>query len=275
MGCWPLLVQKLGEIVRVHGSVQHARVQHQENSIEEVTPAETKDLEPVQDTEVVGVLLAQLKPLLRRHWDAGFEERLLGYFNDKGNYISVKKMKHLLGELLKWQACRRALIRTRGFSSAVDAAFDGPPLALAICQRQNDMVLCCPSLHLNAVPPALAIERKSDPGVLPGLQMPECEEQIANKYSDETMSPQKEDNDATTSRAQLDGLEIESRQLRIENAELKKRLRFESEFFHSQIRRLRIENAELKKRVFFLMGHLHTFPYSLFGLLHQGCSRPS
>jgi len=54
----------------------------------------------------------------------------------------------------------------------------------------------------------------------------------------------------------MDAHEKENRRLRIENAELKKRLRFESEFMHKQIRRLRIENAELKKRAFFTSRHL-------------------
>ncbi|CAE8671119.1 unnamed protein product, partial [Polarella glacialis] len=46
-------------------------------------------------------------------------------------------------------------------------------------------------------------------------------------------------------------LEKENHRLRIENAELKKRLRFGNEFLHKEIRRLRIENAEIKKRLYF------------------------
>jgi len=293
LACWPLLVQRLGQIVGTHGSPQHAHaleVPHEDGS------AEDGPLLGEPGGEVVGVLLAQLKPLLRRFWDPSFEERAVGFFNENGNYVNVKKMKHLMTELIKWRARRRVLARTQGgHASAVDAALE-VPIVLAVSQRHNDMVLCCPKppggLPLGGVGP---LESLKDSGLTVITGMPSRSETSSAGdrarrsifstaggtpaghqlracapvfVSAQLVPAQCGAADATASLAsaastrqpdatqRIEDLENDCRRLRIENAELKKRLRFDSDFLHKEIRHLRIENAELKKRCFFSSHHL-------------------
>eukprot|EP00434_Breviolum_minutum_P004259 symbB.v1.2.003754.t1/scaffold207.1/size268535/1 len=130
LGCWPLLVQRLGEIVQVHGT------RWESHSLE------VRDSEDL-DAEVPGILLGQLKPLLSRHWDSGFEERSIGFFNEVGQFVNLRKMKHFIAELLKWRAKRQELVRSQALvASAVDQALE-TRLILATSTRHNDMVLCC------------------------------------------------------------------------------------------------------------------------------------
>jgi len=222
----------------------------------------------------------------------------VGFYSEFGNYVSVKKMKHLIAELLKWRELRRSM----GHSSAIDAALDNAPLVLTTSARHNDMMLCCPtrsptSLPMSppphevaagpaatsAGPPVLrrgigdmetrlslisssnrAVASSSalcrtgsgsggNGDVAVGLMLegpclgglrPEAQ---AATVPASASSPGKLGIDLQ----RLESLERDSQRLRIENAELKKRVKFGSDFLHKEIRRLRIENAELKKRLFF------------------------
>lgn len=353
LACWPLLVQRLGEIVRRHGSEQHAHALEVPHEEEEMGGA---------DGEVKGVLLAQLKPLLRRHWDPAFEERAVSFFSETGNYVSIKKMKHLIAELVKWRTKRRMVARTQGWRTAVDVSLEAP-MVLAVSQRHNDMVLCCPSRwtaselpsqesHLfnpHAAPwvmPAHPLDPNlhynitfmTNPGADPSVATMstdssafehlasakyKCAEAHANATASfsaaqfghnlsgvafmsrpgpcdggttvsagaatfehftnvsgtESVSAasftapelrytkahpdvdssdcvfadgsQKGNSPRVDPTQQVEMLQSQSHRLRIENAELKKRLRFDSELFRKEISTLRIENAELKKRLFF------------------------
>lgn len=226
LACWPLLVQRLAEIVRNHGAPQPPEVQQY---LQETGP-------------VSGVLLAQLKPLLRRHWDPAFEERAVGYYNEHGNHVNIKKMKHLIAELVKWRTRRLALNRC----SAVDAELTAN-LSLVTSQRHNDMVLCVPVLFYAAPPMAPMANRIIDPMIdsSPAKIFFAHSDWNTNETGVSTLKTR------TMSEAQrLDVSEREVQRLKIENAELKKRLRFGAEFLNKEIRRLRIENAELKKRCF-------------------------
>jgi len=272
LACWPALVQRLVEIIRMHGVPQHLGELPCAGAVDMGKEVGSSD-KSADSTEDVGVLLAQLKPLLRRHWDVAFDERALGFFSERGTYISVKKMKHLLAELMRWQSRRQSWACAAGMRSTVDAAL-ATPLKLCASRTHNDMVLCCPAaggtalvapLGLPAACAQLAEPMRpcrranqrlegsggSSPPNLSSImnEAPHC--RSASVKAGEN-SPKRLGCDTQ----RMDAHEKENRRLRIENAELKKRLRFDSEFMHKQIRRLRIENAELKKRVFFTNRHL-------------------
>lgn len=289
LACWPLLVQRLGEIVRTHGCPQSAQavgssspalvVAEGRRATTVATGGEAED-EAVGEAGgtaggaaaegsgtaekvVLGVLLAQLKPLLRRHWDPAFEERAVGYYNEAGKYISIKKMKHLVAKLLKWRLQRCS----SGRASQVDAVLETPELVLATSARHNDMVLCCtirtPASYIHGRELALTpMAQRSLDSQLPvqpfsaQVGKPHIEAILPElpvakpTVSPATSSPCRFDRQGFDAH-RLDNFEKDSQKLRIENAELKKRVRFGADFLHKEIRRLRIENAELKKRLFF------------------------
>jgi len=216
LACWPLLVQRLVEIVRSHGGPQHPHaleVPHEDCREEE-------GLGTLGSDEVIGVLLAQLKPLLKRYWDPSFEERAVGFFNETGQYVSVKKMKHLISALLGWRCQRRALARERGHTTAVDAALS-TSIFLATSQRHNDMVLCCPRWQ-PAAPVCAATPREPQKQLAPRDLPPKIGPLM--DYS-EVQSPDPGSYQGTgfacesPRRGSSDAFEKESRRLRIENAD--------------------------------------------------------
>lgn len=267
LACWPLLVQRLGEIVRTHGILQQDVLQPPSEAAEATAdapasgaaaassiamPVAARTLEverPKPGEKVVGVLLAQLKPLLRRHWDPAFEEKAVGYYNEFGNYVSVKKMKHLVAELLKWRMKRRSQIR----GTAVDAALQ-TSLMLVTSSKHNDMVLCSPlQFHSPSQPVALVANRVVDQiGSAPAkVFFAHCAEGETRNDRQAPKSPTNAAKLRTASESmRLETAERDCQRLKIENAELKKRVRFGADFLYKEIRRLRIENAELKKRLY-------------------------
>jgi len=91
--------------------------------------------------------LSQLRPLLERHWQANFDESSLSFRNEEGSLVRMKKMKHLLQQLLRWREQRRAWQQTKGLPpAAVDKALD-PKLELVPCKKQHDLMLCCSALE--------------------------------------------------------------------------------------------------------------------------------
>jgi len=235
LGCWPLLLQRLGEIVRNHGSAQ---------------PLQGTEAEHIGTGtgEVLGVLLGQLKHLLSRYWDPAFEERGLSFFNEVGQFVHLRKMKHFLAELLKWRARRRELVLNKALPpSAIDEAL-GDQLMLVASQRHNDMVLCCPACP--AVMPAAA-PAAARPASLATPPKAQRGREGGSPKSGIGISEESPGSDEVPDPKRQELLEKESRRLRIENAELKKRLQFGSEFLKQENRRLRVENAELKKRLYF------------------------
>ncbi|CAE7242514.1 unnamed protein product [Symbiodinium sp. CCMP2456] len=237
LGCWPLLLQRLGEIVRNHGSAQ---------------PLQGTEAEHIGTStgEVLGVLLGQLKHLLSRYWDPAFEDRGLSFFNEVGQFVHLRKMKHFLAELLKWRARRRELVLNKALPpSAIDEAL-GDQLMLVASQRHNDMVLCCPaSPTVMPATPAAARPQASCASTPPKAQR--GREGGSPLQSGIGISEESPGSDEVPDPKRQELLEKESRRLRIENAELKKRLQFGSEFLKQENRRLRVENAELKKRLYF------------------------
>eukprot|EP00927_Polykrikos_kofoidii_P066329 TRINITY_DN61955_c0_g1_i1.p1 TRINITY_DN61955_c0_g1~~TRINITY_DN61955_c0_g1_i1.p1 ORF type:complete len:678 (-),score=111.23 TRINITY_DN61955_c0_g1_i1:15-2048(-) len=266
LACWPLLVRRLAEIVHSHGSLQIATAFEAGSGGDEVIAASigaagtdaTGD-KPVKAAakdchEVTCVLLSQIKPLLTQHWDASFDERAIGYFSEAGNHVNVKKLKHLLAELLKWRLRRRAMAKSSGQVTLVDHAIQ-MPLALAFSRKHNDMLLCCPrgaSLPLFVPPPCESLSI----GALGRLvkradrTYPSRLEPVEETQPDEGEAAKGEEVDYR-GHDRVEILEKDNRLLRIENAELKKKLRFDSETWAKEIRRLRVESAELKKRLYF------------------------
>eukprot|EP00929_Paragymnodinium_shiwhaense_P078067 TRINITY_DN4038_c0_g4_i1.p1 TRINITY_DN4038_c0_g4~~TRINITY_DN4038_c0_g4_i1.p1 ORF type:complete len:704 (-),score=168.16 TRINITY_DN4038_c0_g4_i1:450-2561(-) len=318
LACWPLLVQRLTEIVHAHGALQSALdIEAGSCGADEMVhfPAEPPD---AADPRAVAVLLSQLKPFLRQYWDPAFEERQVGFFNQAGTYVSVKKMKHLVAELLKWRAKRRSLVAAGTLAPGVVDQALATPIALAVSRKHNDMLLCCPrpagggeatsseavaqpektSLHKehavpkeaaaaapngtakvvtsssNALPqqrpqsdskaqievgpaptPKLPVAEAPAPASSSSLQSPSAarieESPVANPYGRQDQFTPPSPSHAQLREARYEAVEKENRRLRIENAELKKRLRFDTEAMHKEIRRLRVESAELKKRLYF------------------------
>eukprot|EP00931_Biecheleriopsis_adriatica_P088588 TRINITY_DN6287_c0_g1_i1.p1 TRINITY_DN6287_c0_g1~~TRINITY_DN6287_c0_g1_i1.p1 ORF type:complete len:626 (+),score=114.62 TRINITY_DN6287_c0_g1_i1:28-1878(+) len=265
LACWPLLVQRLGEIVRAHGSPQPSHTL--EVLREEDAPADEEEVDAtaVAAPEVVGILLAKLKTFLHRYWDPGFEERGLGFFNEAGQFISFKKLKHFLAELLKWRLQRRALARHNAFASAaIDEALN-VQLMLATSQKHNDMVLCCPvmssSQYLQTSGPECSRQEIAAPPAskskhLDGKVQANSEKSLSPQGHEPTSKPvtsmtsnRHEAQSPLSDAQQREIAEKENQRLRQENAELRERLQW-SESVQNENRRLRVENAELKKRLF-------------------------
>lgn len=264
LACWPLLLQRLAEIVRSNGSSDLAQALESQY-------------------EMVGVLLARLKSLLREHWDTGFEERAIGYFNEEGCYVGVKKMKHFVAELLKWRSRRHILQQERGLLSEIDVALEAP-IVLAVSQRHNDMILCCPislSSPQRSLPmpksdksPCSLILQQTAELVHDGADSADLDGHASEnptarpRWSDQTeeqigehdgsgaksvcsVSPLHFARESPPHLSHLNAMEKANCRMRIENAELKKKLRFDADLMNKEIRGLRVENAELKKRLYF------------------------
>jgi len=117
LGRWPSIYSALCEIVSAHGALE--------------------------TDGSCSILLSQVRPLLERHWHASFDESALGFRNEDGTYLRLKKMKHLLHAVLRWREQRQAWQRANhaGFT-AVDEVL-APTLELAPSNRHNDLVLRC------------------------------------------------------------------------------------------------------------------------------------
>lgn len=249
LACWRLLLQRLVEIVRSHGSIQN---------IDALSPNEDSSLLLGIDasllsssSKVVGVRLAQLKTLLKQHWDGGFEERVIGFFNETGRYVVIKKMKHLIAELLRW---RRSLIKHRREYCDIDAVVE-TPIILANSQTHNDMILCCSVAEHSAEREAMtpcSMESLGTSCREASLEQAQSEEpiQVASPLGS-IASSRDSKSGVSDSQRTLDHAEKMNNRLRIENAELKKKLRFDTDLLNKEIRSLRVENVELKKRLYF------------------------
>lgn len=122
LGSWPSLYQALCNAVMNHG---------------------TPDEEPRQEGMACGLLLSQLKPLLRVHWHPGFEERCLGCLSDEGKYMRLWKLKHLVQAVIRWRELRMMWrVATGSAPSIVDEALM-PTLELVQSKQHSDLVLRC------------------------------------------------------------------------------------------------------------------------------------
>jgi len=262
LACWPLLVLRLGEIVRKYGSAEYTRALEMPRDEKQT---ESAALLPsslgLAGGEVVGLLLSQLKPLLRRHWDPTFEERSVGYFNEHGSYVSVKKMKHFLAELLKWRSRRQAIASSNVAFSAVDVALQHP-ISFCCSTMHNDMVLCCPMQSVSLVPPGLMMSNPQAAS-LSEVTLAAHRASAATVAAASARRLQLTCNlgsgsvvtgiatKANTCRLADENVEVDSGfpeetlRLRLENAELRKRVDIDFE----EISSLRAENEELKHKL--------------------------
>lgn len=100
-----------------------------------------------------GLLLSQLKPLLQSHWHASFDEYGMGFFNEEGAFVKLRKMKHLVQQVLAWRSQRVAWRQARGCeATAVDEALRGE-MELVASKSHNDLVLRCPEEKMDEVTP--------------------------------------------------------------------------------------------------------------------------
>jgi hypothetical protein len=190
--------------------------------------------------ELTGVLLSRLKPLLRQHWDPEFDEHAVSYFNESGTHVSIKKMKHLLAELVKWTASRKELVASNERApSALDEALQFP-ISLTVSHKNNDFILCCerpaqevdmaltsPVTPRKLLKPSLSYTQRGSSG--PGFP-PELQQRL----------PASRANDLAN--AMVAGAVAETQYLRAENMELKRRLQARAD----EIYKLKAENLELK-----------------------------
>lgn len=224
LGSWPSLYQALCNVVLNHGA---------------------PDGEPRQDETGCGLLLSQLKPLLRVHWHSGFEEGCLGCFSDDGKFVRLWKLKHLVQAVIRWRDLRVMWCMTTGsMPSIVDEALI-PTLELVQSKQHSDLVLrCMPNgVVLHHVPgsivskvypgarpsPELACEMRSfsrnqssrkvhNSAKLsgkPAFVTPESFRPSGNSARQDTPHP------ATVSQPALSDLEKEATKLRSENEELR------------------------------------------------------
>jgi len=124
LGSWPSLYNVLCELVRSNGR-----------------DAEAGEAQP--DSGAHCLLLSQLRPLMERHWHASFDESSLGFLNEEGSFLKLKKMKHLLNAVLRWRQQRQAWQRCQQpvFGSLDEALV--PHLQVVPSTKHNDLLLIC------------------------------------------------------------------------------------------------------------------------------------
>merc|ERR1719240_516449 len=168
LGSWPSLYQALCNAVLSHG------IPEKTPEPDLVTSAAEAKVEPETQQGsgelVYGLLLSQLKPLLQVHWHAGFDESSLGYLSDDGNFVRLRKLKHLVQAVLRWRELRIMwLSSTGGTSSVVDDVLV-PSLNLVQSKKHSDLVLRCirNGAVVHAVPGSVAAN--TEPGTRPTLE---------------------------------------------------------------------------------------------------------
>lgn len=190
LGSWPSLYRVLCNLVLSNGSLKAA-----------------DKMNLAQDgSDTQCLLLSQLRPLLEYHWHASFDESALGFLNEEGTFLKLKKMKHLLHAVIRWREQRQAWQREQGLKpSAVDEALI-PHLELVVSSKHNDLLLVCS--------PRGASTQKASPGASGVSQtLP-----AVDKKSVESSAP-----DARTGGAKVSAMQRELEQLREENERLRSR----------------------------------------------------
>jgi len=129
MGSWPSLYRTLCSAVESSGAVEAQPL---------AAEADGSSIPVVRS-----LLLSQLKPLLQTTWHANFDENGMGFLNEEGSFVKVKKMKHLVQSVLRWRDQRVNWRQSDGGKlTAVDEALN-PKLEVLPSTRHNDLMLRC------------------------------------------------------------------------------------------------------------------------------------
>jgi len=159
---------------------------------------------PTSNLSVCSLSLSQLRPLLERYWQANFDESSLSFRNEEGSLVRMKKMKHLLQQLLRWREQRRAWQQTKGLPpTAVDKALD-PKLELVPCKKQHDLMLCFSALEepaINCAPRAPSLSEQHEHTIV----IPEGEQAAG----------------VGNLRSEVEQLRVENQELRAKNLQLR------------------------------------------------------
>merc|ERR1719240_2524779 len=168
LGSWPSLYQALCNAVLSHG------IPEKTPEPDLVTSAAEAKVEPESQQNsgepMRGLLLSQLKPLLQVHWHAGFDESSLGYLSDDGNFVRLRKLKHLVQAVLRWRELRVTwLAETNSPASIVDEVLV-PTFELVQSKKHSDLVLRCMrnGAVVNPVPGSAAAH--TEPGARPVVE---------------------------------------------------------------------------------------------------------
>lgn len=163
LGSWPSLYQALCNAVLTHGTPEKAQEPDAGTTAEQQA-----EFQPSHHCEpMCGLLLSQLKPLLQVHWHAGFDESSLGYLSDDGNFVRLRKLKHLVQAVLRWRELRVTwLAETNSPPSIVDEVLV-PTFELVQSKKHSDLVLRCMrnGAVVNPVPGSAAAN--TEPGARP------------------------------------------------------------------------------------------------------------
>lgn len=184
LGCWPSLYQVLCQIVLNNGLPEAAAADGQESP------------------KACNLLLSQLRPLLECHWHASFDESSLGFRNEEGSFIRLKKLKHLLHAVLRWRDQRQAWQRSHNAKrTAVDEVLT-QRLELVASEKHNDLVLRCFA--------------SQEPAAARGVTASPCRVAPKERAADRVAT-------ACAARGPSCSLQLELERLRVENGQLRAR----------------------------------------------------
>jgi hypothetical protein len=141
MGTWPSLYKAFRDAVLSSGSVDLSEPKH-----------------------VSKLLLSQLKPILQNRWHANFDENGMGFLNDEGGHVKMKKMKHLVQAVLRWRDQRVEWQQSVGAKMTEIDDLLCPRLELVQSKTHNDLLLQCEmmsSATQNTVDGATVVELDS------------------------------------------------------------------------------------------------------------------
>mmetsp|Transcript_107752 Transcript_107752/g.285587 ORF Transcript_107752/g.285587 Transcript_107752/m.285587 type:complete len:470 (-) Transcript_107752:388-1797(-) len=211
LGCWPSLYHALCQIVL-------------ENGVPDGAPPASA-VPGRSAVRSCSLLLSQIRPLLERYWHANFDESGLGFLNEVGTFVRLKKLKHLLHAVLRWREQRQEWRQSQqAKKSAVDDALE-PCLRLVASEKHNDLLLqctvgtvACPQLALVV---SVARPLKTKAPKAPAVAAPElpCEqlEQLPRSRSGSTTAS----SDEPPVEDRMGKMQRELERLRMENSSLR------------------------------------------------------
>jgi len=210
LGSWPSLYKALCTIVVTHGSEELMEDSCQTHCL----------------------LFSQLKPLLEVHWHANFDETSIGYLSQDGAFVRLKKMKHLITDLIRWRNCR---VEWRQSTGAALTPVDDvmlPQLELATSKKHNDLILrYVPSSATASILTDSPAKGAAEPSQV--LTADEVSDKSSVGSNPENVPEPVEFHIAETpKKAELSPRTIELESLRAENAQLKRLLQQSADCTH-------------------------------------------